>query len=333
MNWRSLYSGRALAASAPWPRGAAARFGSRPLFQARTYSRYPRYPQAESAWPPGFFVTASGCGRDDLSETKESLPSHSRSGCPAGRLRAAGRTEAKGRAADEAAARRTMAGLPFSGCESGRLREAPNGTESLRARGTGRRDTGPSGSGPARRKAGFRSARRHRRKRASARICRAGPGFGPGAANGRPRISVHGLPGGTEASAEDPAGCGTGGLGFRNREGGKRNASSKSAKRRTARASALVGEPAGKPGNGFGRGWTPEEAAKEPPAPMPNSRSRPARNASPPRLGSTRRDSGGRRQRRPPLYFNGFAARLIRRVEERPSDVLSAAGPASRHAA
>lgn len=137
MKWRSLYSGRTLAASAPWP--PTARFAIRGARRnrARTYSRYPRYPQAESAWPGRFFVTASGCGRDDLSETKESLPSHSRSGCPAGRLRAAGQAEAKGRAADEAAARRTMAGLPFSGCESGRLREAPIGTESLRARGTG----------------------------------------------------------------------------------------------------------------------------------------------------------------------------------------------------
>ena len=102
------------------------------------YPRYPRYPQVESAFAGAGIMTASRRGRDDPSETTESLPSHSRSGCPAGRLRAAGQVRSKGRAADEAAARRTMTGLPFSECESGRLREAPIfGTERLRAGGTG----------------------------------------------------------------------------------------------------------------------------------------------------------------------------------------------------
>src|ERR1700710_2560312 len=85
---------------------------------------------------------------------------------PGRRFRAARRVEAKGRAADEAAVQAEAAGLSLSGCESGRLRKArtvsrrPSGT-----RETTRRDTGPSGSGPARRKAGLRFRRRHRKGR------------------------------------------------------------------------------------------------------------------------------------------------------------------------
>jgi len=112
--WCVLY-----AAGAPWASRAVGRK------RARFYPRNPHYPQAESAFPRPRIVTASGRGRDELPATEDRLPSHSRSGCPAGRFRAEGRTEAQGRAADEAAARRTMTGLPFSGCESGRLREAP----------------------------------------------------------------------------------------------------------------------------------------------------------------------------------------------------------------
>src|SRR6185295_4148344 len=78
------------------------------------------------------------------------------------------------------------------------------------------------------------------------RIGRAGPGFGPGAAkSAEPRISVHGLPGGTRASARDPAGSVVKGFGRRRRQGRKTNFGSKFAKRRTARASALSGSQRG----------------------------------------------------------------------------------------
>jgi hypothetical protein len=68
---------------------------------------------------------ADDASADDPPATEGSLPSHSPGGNRAGRLRAARRMEADGRAADEAAARRTMTGLPFSECGSGRLRKAP----------------------------------------------------------------------------------------------------------------------------------------------------------------------------------------------------------------
>ncbi len=53
------------------------------------------------------------------------------------------------------------------------------------------------------------------------------------------------LSGGTMASAEDPAASGTKGFGRRNRPGGMKDFGPKSAKRRTARASALTGSPRG----------------------------------------------------------------------------------------
>ena len=138
---------------------------SRAIRSLATYARYPRYPQADSAWTDSDSMTASGCGRDDLPATGESLPSHSPGGCliPSSDWRSA---EADGRAADEAAAMRTMAGLPFSGCESGRLREAPirnrpsfgnvgdgSGPETFGPSDRIRPDTGSSDPGPARQKA------------------------------------------------------------------------------------------------------------------------------------------------------------------------------------
>ena len=269
-----------------------------------TYARYPRYPQAESAWCDSFFMTASGCGRDDLPATEESLPSHSPSGCPAGRLRAAGGRKRKaGRLTKPPPGGRGRA-CPSADAKAAGFVKRPRNPGGLRARGNRtRRDTGPSGSGPARRKAGLRSARRHRRRGASAPYLRAGPGFGPGAANRQdPGLRSMDLPGGTEASAKDPAGRDRG-FGFGNAEAG----------RGTQVPNLPSGEP---PGLRPCRGARGETAGLRPrtdsggsgrlsPLSGHRPRNRPARNASPPRLGSTRRDSGGRRQRRPPLLLAG----------------------------
>jgi hypothetical protein len=154
--------------------------------------------------------------------------------------------ETEGRAADEAAARRKLRACPLAYAKAAGFVKRPSEPRAFGLEEPARRDTGPSGSGPARRKAGLRSARRHRRRRASARIGRAGPGFGPGAAKWRTQDFG-------PWTARRNRGFGRGSrrlrdrsFGFRDREGGKRDASSKFAKRRTARASALVGEPAGK---------------------------------------------------------------------------------------
>jgi hypothetical protein len=150
---------------------------------------------------------------------------------------------------------------------------------------TTRRDTGPSGSGPARRKAGLRSARRHRRGRS----------FGSGIA-GQDRVSARELrnrrtqdlgpwtPGGTEASAEDSAAFGTRASA---EDPGWREAGREFQirQRRTVRASALSGSQRGNrmrlrppkdPGGSGAR--TPGSGAA--------TRNRPERDASPPRLGS-----------------------------------------------
>src|SRR5206468_12813401 len=81
---------------------------------AGIYPRYPRYPQVESPWTDSDFMTASVRGRDDLPATGESLPSHSPSRSQAGRPRTARWVEAKGRAADEAAARRKLRACPLA---------------------------------------------------------------------------------------------------------------------------------------------------------------------------------------------------------------------------
>ena len=199
-----------------------------------------------------------------------------------------------------------MAGLPFSGCESGRLREAPIGTKGLRACGTeqaGHRTfgsrTGPGGK----RDFGQRNATGDEelrlglagQDRASARELRNPAG---------PRISVHGLSGGTEASAEDPAGRGTPASAD---DPPRREEGCKSRIRRAANRQGFGpdGEPAGKPEAASAANGPRRKRWPEPPVQAQRPRNRPARNASPPRPGSTRRDSGGRRQRRPPLSFGG----------------------------
>jgi hypothetical protein len=203
-------------------------------------------------------------------------PSHSLSGSRAGRLRAAGRAEAKGRAADEAAARRKLRACPLADAKAAGFVKRPS--VSRRPSGTWetiRRDTGPSGSGPARRKAGLRSTRRHRRGRS----------FGSGFA-GQDRASARELrnrrtqdlgpwtPGGTEASAEDQAIFGTAASA---KEPGWREAGRKFQIRQPANRQGFgpVGEPAGKPRSGFGRHGTPEEAAPR----TPGSRRRPLETA------------------------------------------------------
>ena len=215
---------------------------------ARIYPRYPRYPQAVWAFPAPAFVTVSRCGRDDLPATGESLPSHSLSGSRAGRLRAAGRVEAKGRAADEAAARRKLRACPLADAKAACFVKRP--PVSRRPSGTWetiRRDTGPSGSGPVRRKAGPRFARRHRRNRGFGFGLPGRTGFRPGSCEtGGPRTSVHGPPGGTEASAEDPAIFGTEASA---QDPGWREAGREFQirRRRTVRASALPGSLGGNP--------------------------------------------------------------------------------------
>jgi hypothetical protein len=149
-----------------------------------------------------------------------------------------------------------------------------------------RRDTGPSGRGPARRKRDFGSRtatgeeelrlRIAGQDRASARELRNPAG---------PRASAYGPSGGTEASVEDPVFSGI-------------LASATMPKRweRGASSGLPSGEPPGpRPCRGA-RGETgkaasaerrtPEKAAREPPVSAPRTRKRPARDASPPRQGS-----------------------------------------------
>lgn len=153
---------------------------------------------------------------------------------------------------------------------------------------TTRQDTGPSGSGPARRKAGLRSlAPPPEKKELRLRICRAGPGFGPGAAKPadpglrsmavrrNPRLRPR-IPPSTEPELRP-----------RDRDGGKRDVSSKPPN----------GEPPGlRPWSGSPRGnrlrLRPEKDPGGSGARTPGSgvftRNRPTRDASPPRLGSGR---------------------------------------------
>ena len=137
----------------PWRRLLRGRRGG------RIYPRYPRYPHADSTWTDSLFMTANRGGRDDLPATGESLPSHSLSQSQAGRLRVAGQAEAKGRAADEAAARRKLRACPLADAKAAGFvkrppassrpsgtREATGGTPDLRVQDQpgGKRDFGLS---------------------------------------------------------------------------------------------------------------------------------------------------------------------------------------------
>ena len=201
-----------------------------------------------------------------------------------------------------------MAGLPFSGCESGRLREAPSGAQSLSGGGNRKGGTPDFGPGPARRKAGPRSARCHRRNGSFGfRLCRAGPGFGPGAAKpAGPRTSVHGLvrrnqgfgsrippERGPKASAGGPARTGSG-TRVPNLPSGEPPGLRPC---RGARRGNRIGlRPLSDSGGSGARASALVSATSKPPC----------ANASPPRQGLTRRDSGGRQRCRPPLLFWGL---------------------------
>ena len=138
------------------------RFGGK--WNRRSYARYPHYPQAESAWNPGTIVTLSGCGRDNLPATGGRLPSHS-----PGRDRQSPSggwsIGAEGRAADEAAARRKLRACPLAYAKAACFVKRPSEPRVFGPAEPDRRDTGPSGSGPARRKAELRFAHRHRSER------------------------------------------------------------------------------------------------------------------------------------------------------------------------
>jgi len=213
------------------------------------YPRYPRYPQAVCPFNGNIFVTAISPWprRSSGNGGEPSQPQPRPSGIASHQAQGG---EAEGRAADEAAARRTMAGLPFSGCESGRLREAPIGFQAAFGHVGNREGRTPdlrvqdlSG-----RKAGLRSARRHRWN----------PGLRPedppgrtglrpgGCETGGPRVSAHGPPGRTEASAEDPAGRGpeASAEGPQGWEAGRKSQICRAANRQ---GFGPVGEPAGNP--------------------------------------------------------------------------------------
>ena len=248
-------------------------------------------------------MTATGGGRDDLPATGESLPSHSPSPGRAGRLRAAGPAEATGRAADEAAARRKLRACPLADAKAAGF-ESAHGFQAAFGHVGNREGRTPdlrvqdlSG-----RKAGLRSARRHRWNPGLRLEDPPGrTGLRPGGCEtGGPRASAHGPSGGTEASAEDLAITGTGAsaLGPRWGEEGREF---RTAERRTARASALVGEPAGKPALASAGKGPRRKRRFEPPVQI-------AAHSKPPRAGRLasqarfrQRDSGGRRRRRPPL--------------------------------
>lgn len=165
----------------------------------------------------------------------------------------------KGRAADEAAARRKQRACPCAEAKAAGFESAHPDPKAFGPTGFGQRRGGTSVA-PMPAAAGFRPAHCHRRgglrpgfvgqDRVSARELRnGGPGFRSMTAMAEPRLRPRILP---DASQ---------GLRPEARQGRKRCASAKSAERRTARASALVGEPAGTPAAAPGRGRTPEEAA------------------------------------------------------------------------
>jgi hypothetical protein len=234
---------------------------------------------------------------------------------------------------------RTRTGLPFSGCDGGRLRTAPI-RDLKRPSGTMGTGTGPRVFGPAERTGGTPDLRiqdqpgRERGLRTDAlppaqkelrlRRGRAGPGFGPGAANpawtqrfgawtcqAEPRLRPRILPARFLVLR-----C------LENAKAGKRNASSESAERRTARASALSGSLRGHR-KGFGpdglrrmRGqdlsWLPrlETAHRERPASAePDAKGQWGPAAMPAPI-----TVSGLRQRPHPFAFprSGHAASLLR---------------------
>ena len=220
-----------------------------------------------------------------------------------------------------------MAGLPFSGCESGRLREAPTGTKGLRARGnrTGgtpdlRFRTCPGGK----RDFGQRAATGGEGASASDLSGRTGlrPGscetgrtqdFGPWTCQAEPRLRPR-IPPDAEPRLrpEEPP----------RREEERKFQICQAANRQ---GFGPDGEPAGKPDAASAADGPRRKRTPGAPGSAPRPRNRPARNASPPRLGSTRRDSGGRRQRRPPLLLGWCDGAARRAAIVAPSPRFAAA--------
>ena len=221
----------------------------------------------------------------------------------AGRLRAAGRIEAKGRAADEAAARRKLRACPLADARAACFVKRPSVTGRPSGRhGTDRPDTGSSDPGSARRKTGLRSSKPpNGEESASAPDLPAGSGFGPALRNGEPRISVHGRQAEPRLRPRIPPSPEPK-LRPRDRDGGKRDASSE----------PPDGEPPGlRPWSGSPRGnrlrLRPEKDPGGTGAGNPRFQApllETARRGTPRLPGQVpARDSGGRRQRRPPLLF------------------------------
>ena len=183
-------------------------------------------------------------------------------------------------------------------------------TNGLRACGPARQDTGPSGSGPARQKAmpsGKRAATGSEGASASEGSGRTG--FRPGSCEPGMAPGLRLMTMSRRNQGFGRGSCPKGIQGLRSlktRRAWKRDASSESAERRTARASALRGEPAGKPDeasaeNGPRRKWGQDPVLVTAP------RNRPSRKAA--SANRTRRDSGARQQCRAPLLFGGLFRR------------------------
>ena len=219
----------------------------------------------------------------------------------------AGRPNSEGRAAEEAAARRKLRACPLADAKAAGFQSAhPVPIAFGREEPTGRPDSGQvcqAESGifgsarcqPAEPSPGLGTLGQ---ERASARNCERQPlgfgswtvrqiqGFGQGACLSRPQASA-----GEREGQED----------------GEPRFSG-SAERRTARASALTGSPRGKPKRSASFAEDPGGTAFRASA-RALSRNRPARTASPPRLGvHPRRDSGGWRRRQPPFLFRADPA-------------------------
>ena len=140
-------------------------------------------------------------------------------------------------------------------------------TKGPRTGGTDRRDTGSHDPGPARQKAmssGERAATGSEGASAPEGSGRTGSRSGS-CEPGGPRASAHGPSGGTEASAEDPAGRGITDFGPGNRQGKEEEREFRIRRAANRQGFGPDGEPAGKP-EGLRPQGTPEDAG---PGPVP----------------------------------------------------------------
>ena len=300
--------------------------------RAASYARYPRYPQAESPWRRlGFRDSfrmwprrSSGNGGKPSQPQPRRMP-----GLVFGRRPA----EADGRAADEAAAMRTRTGLPFSGCDGGRLRTAPirnlkrpsgtdrnrHRTKGLRAGGTDRRDTGSSDPGPARQKAMSSG------KRAATGSEGTSVPEGSGRTGFRPGSCEPGMDPGLRLMAMSRRNQGFGRGSCRTRFLALRSLKTQRPGRGTRVPNPPSGEPPGlRPCRGATRGTLTRLRPRTDSGGC-GARTCPGYRASKPpiakgllRRNRTRRDSGGRQQCRPPLLFVCAATVIQRRSCARP---------------